>query len=142
MITLALFEKMAEDGVAGLTRNKDFFWEEIPGQHDGNPAHGAWLVTRADSISSTHNGLNLRTTVDFFVVMKNKVKTEQVLQQIRQYITKQQYFCELRGNIGGTDYHYYNVRIRPETTPANEGAVNNMIVKMASATLVYDDKNN
>lgn len=142
MITLALFEQMAKDAVAGLTRNKDFFWEEIPGQHDGKPANGAWLVTRADAISSTHKGLNLRTTVDFFVVTENKVKTERILQQIREYITHQQYFCELSGSIGGTDYHYENVRIRPETTPANEGAVNNMIVKMASATLVYDDKNN
>lgn len=142
MITLALFEKMVADGVAGLTRNKDFFWEEIPGQHDGTPANGVWLVTRADTISNTHRGLNLRTTVDFFVVTNNKVRTEQILQQIRQYITTQRYFCELSGSIGGVDYHYENVRVRPETTPANEGAVNNMIVKMASATLVYDDKNN
>lgn len=140
MITLALFEQMVQDGVANLTRNKDFFWEEIPGQHDGKPANGAWLVTRADNVSNTHKGLNLRTTVDFFVVTENKVKTERILQEIRQYITKQLCFCELSGSIGGTDYHYYNVRIRPATTPANEGAVNNMIVKMASATLVYDEK--
>lgn len=142
MITLALFRKMAEDSVAGLTRNKDFFWEEVPLQHEGKPASGVWLITRPGNISNTRKGLNLRATVDFYVATKNKVKTEAIHQAIRQYLTDHKCFCELSGSVGGTDYHFYNVRVRPATTPQNDGATENgLIVKVASAELVYDEKN-
>lgn len=143
MITLALFKKMTDDGVADLTRNKDFFWEEIPLQHDGKPASGVWLITRPGNISNTRKGLNLRTTVDFYVASKNKVKTEQIHQAIRQYLTQNQCFCNLSGSVGNINYQFHNVRIRPATTPQNEGATeNDLIVKVASAELVYDEINN
>lgn len=143
MITLALFRKMAEDGVAGLTRNKDFFWEEAPLQHDGKPANGVWLITRTGNITDTRKGLNLRTTVDFYVATQNKVKTEAIHQAIRQYLTQNQCFCKLSGSVGGIDYQFYNVRIRPATMPQNDGATeNDLIVKLASAELVYDENNN
>lgn len=142
MITLALFEQMANDKVADLTRNKDFFWDEAPLQHSGDPASGVWLVTRSGDISNTHKGLNLRTTVDFYIGTKNKVKNEQILQAIRQYLTSHRYFCELSGSVGGVNYRFTNVRIRPTSTPANEGMTDNhLFVKMASAELVYDDNN-
>ncbi|MCM1218191.1 MAG: hypothetical protein NC548_27210 [Lachnospiraceae bacterium] len=143
MITLALFEKMAEDGVGGLTRNQDFFWEEVPLQHSGNPASGVWLVTRPGNISTTHRGLNLRTTVDFYIATENKVKTEALHDAIRKYLTKNMCFCELSGSVGGISYKYSNIRIRPTTTPQNAGATeNNLIVKVASTELVYDEVNN
>lgn len=142
MITLALFRKMVEDGVARLTRNKDFFWEEVPLRHEGKPASGVWLITRPGNISTTTKGLNLRTTVDFYVATKTKVKTEALHQAIRQYLTENRYFCKLSGSVGGTDYEFYNIRIRPTTTPQNEGATeNDLIVKVASAELVYDEIN-
>lgn len=141
MITLALFEQMANDQVGGLTRNKDFYWEEVPLQHDGNPASGVWLVTRSGSIVETHKGLNLRTTVDFYVATKNKVQTEALHQAIREYLTKNKCFCELSGSVGGISYKFVNVRITPATTPQNDGATQNgLIVKVASAELVYDEK--
>lgn len=36
MITLAILEQMASDGVAGLKVDKDFFWEELPLQRTAN----------------------------------------------------------------------------------------------------------
>lgn len=141
MITLALFRKMVEDKVANLTRNKDFFWDEVPLQHKGEPASGVWLVTRPGNISSTRKGLNLRTTVDFYIATRNKVHTEELHTAIRKYLTEHKYFCELSGSVGGVNYQLYNVRIRPVTTPQNAGATeNNLIVKVASAELVYDEK--
>lgn len=140
MITLALFEQMAKDGVGGLVRNKDFFWEEVPLQKDGNPTSGVWLVTRSGNISNTRKGLNLRTTVDFYVATKNKVRTEELHQAIRQYLQTHLCFCKLSGSVGGTSYSFSNVRVRPTSTPENTGATeNNLIVKMTSAELVYDE---
>lgn len=141
MITFALYERMIEDGIGGLVRNKDFFWEEVPLQHDGNPASGVWLVTRAGSITGSTKGLNLRTTVDFYIATKNKLKTEALHQSIRQYLTKNICFCNLAGEFKGVSYEFVNVRVRPTTTPQNDGATQNgLIVKVASAELVYDDK--
>lgn len=141
MITLAIYEKMVNDQVGGLKRNENFFWDEIPLQHNGKPANGVWLVTRAGSITNTRRGLNLRTTVDFYVGTENKVKTEALHQAIREYLNKNNCFCELSGNVGGISYKFVNVRVRPATTPQNDGATqNNLIVKVASAELVYDDK--
>lgn len=142
MITLALYQQMVADAVAGLTRNKDFFWDEIPLQHNGKPANGVWLVTRSGSITNTRKGLNLRTTVDFYVATENKVKTEAIHRAIREYLTSHKYFCSLSGSVGGVDYQFFNVRAQPATTPQNDGATENgLIVKVASAELVYDEVN-
>lgn len=140
MITLALFEQMVADRVAGLTRNKDFFLEEAPLQPSGEPPNGVWLVTRSGDISGSRKGLNLRTTVDFYVATKSKVQIEEILRAIRQYLSEHRCFCELRGSIGGIDYHFENVRLRPVSSPANEGITKDkLIVKMTSAELVYDE---
>lgn len=139
MITLALLEQMAKDGVAGLTPDKDFFWEEAPLQKDGKPAQGVWLVTRGGNASSSPKGLNLRSTVDFYVALANKPKTEAVQQEILQWILANKSFCNLSGSVGGTTYSFSNVRVRPTTTPENYGATENgLIVKIASAEIVYD----
>ena len=141
MITLALFRQMTEDKVAGLTAGKDFFWDELPLDETGRVPKGTWLVTRPGNITNTRKGLNLRTTVDFYVAAENKVKTEAIHQAIRNYLTTHQCFCELSGSVGGVNYQFYNVRVRPATTPQNDGATeNNLIVKVASAELVYDEK--
>lgn len=142
MITLGLFEQMAQDGVAGLTRNKDFFWEEMPLQRDGSPAQGVWLVTRQGDLTTSQNGLNLVSIVDFYVGFSNKVRTEAVHTAILQWLLQNKCICELSGTVGGTTYSYSNVRIRPTTTPENGGATENgTIVKIASARLVYDINN-
>lgn len=142
MITLAIFEKMANDKVARLTRNKDFYWEEIPLQKDGSPAQGVWLVTRQGDLSGSHNGLNLRSTVDFYVGFANKVKTEATHQAILEWLLNNRCICELSGSVGGTTYNYRNIRIRQTATPENGGATENgTIVKVASALLVYDNNN-
>lgn len=141
MITLALFKKMAEESVAGLTENVDFFWEEMPLQRDGKPAQGVWLITRGGDNSTSRKGLNMRSTVDFYVAFKNKVETETVQKMIQDWLTKSLGFCELSGSAGGNDYSYSNIRVRPTTTPENAGATTNgLIVKVTSAQLIYDEK--
>lgn len=139
MIVLALFRQMVEDSVASLTPDKDFWWEEAPLQKNGAPAEGVWLVTRGGDMASTRKGLNLRTTVDFYVGFANKVKTENVQRQILEYLKTHLGFCELSGEVGDYNYHFYNVRIRQVATPENAGATENgVIVKMASAEIIYD----
>ena len=145
MITLALLNKMVADGVGGLTKNKDFFWEEMPLQKDGKPANGVWIVTRAASDNSGRNGHNLKTTADFYVAFANKAKTEVIHKAIRQYLLTHLCFCELSGSIDGTNYsyHFTNVRLRGVTTPQVDGITENgLIVKLASVELVYDENIN
>lgn len=144
MITLALFRQLAEDGVAGLTKDKDLFWEEMPLQSNGKPANGVWIVTRGGSAENSPKGLNLKSTVDFYVAFANKVKTEDVHQKILDWLIANPCFCELSGSVSGTtySYDYTNVRVRPTTTPQNDGVTENgLIVKIASAQIIYDKSN-
>lgn len=144
MITLALLNQMVADGVGDLTKNVDFFWEEMPLQKNGKPAQGVWIITRPGA-NSGRNGKNLRTTADFYVAFANKAKTEVIHKEIRDYLTKNLCFCELSGSIDGTSYTYSfeNVRLQGATTPQNDGVTENgLIVKMASVTLVYDENIN
>ena len=46
MITLAILKQMEADQVGNLTIDRDFFWEELPLQKNGEPAQGVWLVTK------------------------------------------------------------------------------------------------
>lgn len=141
MITLALLKQMVDDEVANLVIDKNCFWEQAPLQRDGSPASGVWLVTRGGNASNSPKGLNLRSTVDFYVALANKPQTEAVHQQILEWIIANPCICELTGSVGGTTYAYYNVRIRPTTTPQNFVVTqNNLVVKIASAELVYDIK--
>lgn len=135
MITLALFNQMADEHVGGLTKNVNFYWEEIPLQSNGNPASGVWLVTRGGSVSDSPRGLNLRTTVDFYVALPDKMATERMQQTILEWLIANPCFCDLYS----TDYSYTNVRIRPTQTPNNAGVTQNgIIVKVASAQITYD----
>lgn len=139
MITLAILEQMVNDNVADLVVDKNCFWEQAPLQADGKPASGVWLVTRGGSAMNSPKGLNLRSMVDFYVALANKPKTEAVHQAILTWILENPCFCELTGSVGGTTYSFYNVRIRPTTTPQNVMITsNNLVVKIASAELVYD----
>lgn len=141
MITLALYNKMLADNVAGLADLGKFYYEEMPLQHNGDPASGVWLVTRGGSISQTRKGLNLRSTVDFYVALADKVEIDDMLAKIQRWITSTLYLCDLSGSVGDTNYHFTNVRIRPTTTPQNNGVTENGIfVKVASAEIIYDDE--
>ena len=141
MITLALLEQMARDNVAGLEIDKNCFWEEAPLLADGKPAQGVWLVTRGGSNMNSPKGLNMHSTVDFYVALANKPKTEDVHQKILEWIIANPCFCELVGSVGGTTYDFKNVRIRPTTTPQNYVVTNNdLVVKLASAEIIYDIK--
>lgn len=141
MITLALLEKMVEDNVANLEIDKNCFWEQAPLLADGKPAQGVWLVTRGGSNMNSPKGLNLHSTVDFYVALANKPKTEDVHQQILEWIIANPCFCELVGSVGGTTYSFTNVRVRPTTTPQNYVVTNNdLVVKLASAEIIYDIK--
>lgn len=138
MITLALLKQMAHDEVADLTIDKSLFWEEMPLQKDGKPATGVWIVTRGGS-SGDSKGRNQRSTVDFYVALANKPKTEAVHQAILRWIIANPCFCELSGVVGDTAYSFENVRLRPTTTPQNYGSTENgLIVKIASAEVIYD----
>lgn len=139
MITLALIEKLTDDNVAALELDKNCFWEEAPLQKDGKPASGVWLVTRAGNSANSPKGLNLKSTVDFYVAYMNKPKAEGIQQQILEWIINNPCFCELSGSVGGTTYSFSNIRIRPTTTPENMMITeNNLVVKMASAEVTYD----
>lgn len=139
MITLALLEQMVDDGVANLVIDQNCFWEQAPLQKDGSPASGVWLVTRGGNAMNSPKGLNLRSTVDFYVALANKPKTEAVHQEILQWIITHPCICEMSGSVGGVTYSFTNVRIRPTTTPQNFVVTqNNLVVKIASAELIYD----
>lgn len=146
MITLALFEEMSRQKVAGLIGDPDdpkrnFYWEEAPLQHNGDPAQGVWLITRGGNISNSRRGLNLKTTVDFYVGLRDAVEGEKIHREILRWLTKTLGFCELRGSVRGMDYHFSNIRLRPEATPQNDGVTDNgVFVKVASCLLVYDDE--
>lgn len=139
MITLALLEKMVEDDVADLVIDKNCFWEQAPLQKDGSPASGVWLVTRGGSAMNSPKGLNLHSTVDFYVALANKPKTEAVHQKILEWLIANPCICEMSGSVGGTTYSFSNIRIRPATTPQNLVVTeNNLVVKIASAEIIYD----
>ena len=139
MITLALLKQIVNDGVADLVIDQNCFWEQAPLQKDGSPASGVWLVTRGGNASNSPKGLNLHSTVDFYVALANKPKIEEVHRQILQWMIKNPCICELSGSVGGTTYSFTNIRIRPTTTPQNFVITqNNLVVKIASAELVYD----
>lgn len=139
MITLAILTQLVKDNVAGLTIDKDCFWEEAPLQTDGKPASGVWLVTRAGNASQSPKGLNLHSTVDFYVAFANKPKAEAVQQEILQWILANPTLCHLVGSVGGTTYDFSNVRIRPTTTPDNIAITeNHLVVKLTSAEVIYD----
>ena len=141
MITLALLEQMASENVAGMVIDQNCFWEQAPLQKDGKPASGVWLVTRGGNAANSPKGLNLRSTVDFYVALANKPKTEAVHQEILEWLIKNPCICEMVGSVGGTTYSYSNIRVRPTTTPQNFVVTeNNLVVKIASAELVYDIK--
>lgn len=141
MITLALLEQMVNDEVADLEIDKNCFWEQAPLLANGKPAQGVWLVTRGGSDMNSPKGLNLRSTVDFYVALANKPKTEDVHQQILEWLIANPCFCSLVGSVGGTTYNFSNVRVRPTTTPQNFVVTdNNLVVKVASAEIVYDIK--
>lgn len=142
MITLALLEQMVSDNVANLVVDQNCFWEQAPLQKDGSPASGVWLVTRGGNASNSPKGLNLHSTVDFYVALANKPKTEDVHQQILEWIIQNPCLCRLTGSVGGVTYDYTNVRIRPTTTPQNFVVTqNNLVVKIASAEIIYDINN-
>lgn len=142
MITLALFRQMAIDGVARLEKDKNFFWEEAPLQHDGKPAKGVWLITRGGDISTSRKGLNQRTTVDFYIAFGNKARAEATYMEIQQWLMRNKIICKLSGTVGNTDYSYtfHNIRFRPTLSPQNAGATENgLIIKVASILIIYDE---
>ncbi len=148
MITLALFRQMRDDQVADLRGaetdpKRNFYWEEMPVAADGKFPEGVWLVTRGGSAENSPKGLNLHTTVDFYVTFENKTKTEWVQAQILDYILAHKCFCLLEGSVGEISYHFTNVRLKPTQTPQNAGVTTNgLIVKVASVEIVYDKEVN
>lgn len=142
MIAIAILEKMSTDQVAGLVLDKNFFYEELPLQKDGKPAQGVWIVTRGGSNRNTPNGINQNTTLDFYVAFTNKAKTEETQAKILKWLRDNNFICKLSGTVGGSGYDFRNIRIWPTTTPQNYGATENgMIVKLASANVIYDTQN-
>lgn len=142
MITLAILQKMAADGVANLVADQNFFWEEAPLQKNGEPAQGVWIVTRGGNLNNTPKGLNQRTIADFYIAFNDKTKTETVARDIIDWIRHNLGICELRGVVGDSRYAFANIRIRPTTSPSNQGVTSNgLIVKMTSAELYYDQIN-
>lgn len=139
MIALAILEQLTAD-ITGLEIDKNCFYEELPLQHDGKPAHGVWAVTRGGAINNAAKSLNLRSTVDFYVAFKDKLKTDGTHHAILGWIATHPTICELDcPYMGGQTMTFYNVRIRPTSTPQNTGATENGdIVKFASIDVIYD----
>lgn len=139
MITLAILEQMASDQVADIVVDTNAFWEQAPLQQDGKLAQGIWLITRGGDASKSPKGLNLRSTVDFYVAYANKPKAEDVHKKILEWIIGNPCICELSGTVGGATYDFSNIRIRPTTTPQNYiVSQNGLVIKVASANIIYD----
>lgn len=139
MIAIAILKQMEADHVAALTADRDFFYEELPLQHNGEPAQGVWIVTRGGSAQNTPKGHNLKTTLDFYIAYQNKANADAVLAEIAAWIRANRCICELSGSVGSNLYSFYNVRLAPATTPMNNGATTNgNIIKLTSANVVYD----
>lgn len=143
MITLAILKQLEADEVAGLKADQNCWWEELPLQANGEPAEGVWIITRGGSTTGGHNGLNQRTTIDFYIAMRNKVEAEYTLNAIREWLVANPTICALNGSAGGRTYEFTNVRIHQTTTPQNQGhTANGLIVKMASASITFDQQQN
>ena len=140
MITYAIMKAIADAGTAGLTIDKDFYWDQEPLQANGKPAQGAWLLSRGGSNVDTTKGLNQRVTIDIYVAYNDKTKTEATLKAIADWIRNNRVICELNGTASGSSYAFTNVRITPATTPQNVGlnATNGQVIKTVSADIVFD----
>ncbi len=140
MITYAIMKAIADAGTAGLTIDKDFYWEQEPLQANGKPAQGAWLLSRGGSNVDTTKGLNQRVTIDIYVAYNDKTKTESTLKAIADWIRNNRVICALNGTASGSSYAFTNVRIMPATTPQNVGlnATNGQVIKTVSADIVFD----
>lgn len=145
MITYALLRKMADDVAVdfdefhGLVIDKNCYWEQAPLRANGDPAHGVWVITRGGNAANSPKGYNLRSTVDFYVALPNRIMAEKVHQEILLWLIENPCFCELSGDIGGVSYRFDNIRVRPTTTPQNYLITeNDLIVKVASADIIYD----
>ena len=111
-------------------------------QKDGKPAQGTWIITRGgDAGVGARKGLNLKTVVDIYTATKNKFLTEKIQQEIIYFFNDNIGFCDLSGDVGGIEYNFVNVRVRPVSTPNNSGYTENgLIVKVSSYELTYDIK--
>lgn len=140
MITYAIMKAIADAGTAGLTIDKDFYWEQEPLQANGKPAQGAWLLSRGGSNVDTTKGLNQRVTIDIYVAYNDKTQTETTLKAIADWIRNNRVICALNGTASGSSYAFTNVRITPATTPQNVGlnATNGQVIKTVSADIVFD----
>lgn len=140
MITYAIMKAIADAGTAGLTIDKDFYWEQEPLQANGKPAQGAWLLSRGGSNVDTTKGLNQRVTIDIYVAYSDKTKTEATLKAIADWIRNNRVICALNGTASGSSYAFTNIRITPATTPQNVGlnATNGQVIKTVSADIVFD----
>lgn len=140
MITYAIMKAIADAGTAGLTIDKDFYWEQEPLQANGKPAQGAWLLSRGGSNVDTTKGLNQRVTIDIYVAYNDKTQTEATLKAIADWIRNNRVICALNGTASGSSYAFTNVRITPATTPQNVGlnATNGQVIKTVSADIVFD----
>lgn len=140
MITYAIMKAIADAGTAGLTIDKDFYWEQEPLQANGKPAQGAWLLSRGGSNVDTTKGLNQRVTIDIYVAYNDKTRTEATLKAIADWVRNNRVICELNGTASGSSYAFTNVRITPATTPQNVGlnATNGQVIKTVSADIVFD----
>lgn len=140
MITYAIMKAIADSGTAGLTIDKDFYWEQEPLQANGKPAQGAWLLSRGGSNVDTTKGLNQRVTIDIYVAYNDKTKTEATLKAIADWIRNNRVICALNGTASGSSYAFTNIRITPATTPQNVGlnATNGQVIKTVSADIVFD----
>lgn len=141
MITLALFNYMAENNIAGLVADENFFYDEMPMTVKGEPASGTWIVTRSGEQSTSSRGFNMHSTADFYIATGNKAKTDAIHMQILKWVTQTMYLCKLDGSVGGVDYSFSNIRMRVTSTPENMGITENgNVVKMVSVALTYDIK--
>lgn len=140
MITYAIMKAIADAGTAGLTIDKDFYWEQEPLQANGKPAQGAWLLSRGGSNVDTTKGLNQRVTIDIYVAYNDKTRAEATLKAIADWVRNNRVICELNGTASGSSYAFTNVRITPATTPQNVGlnATNGQVIKTVSADIVFD----
>ena len=143
MITMALLQRIVEDGVAGLVLDKTLFCEELPVRPDGTFAEGVWAVSRGGSIANNGIGINLHCVIDFYVALGDRVKIETTHNAIAKWVSDNRSICELSGSVGGTTYQLSNIRIHQTRTPQNSGITENgALVKVTSLEVYYDSITN
>lgn len=82
------------------------------------PYQGAWMEQRSSTAGNPH-GHNLKATLDVYVRQRDRLQGRRQCENIIKWADQNQGYCEIKGADGL--YDYFNVRVRPISTPGLVG---------------------